>query len=97
MYRHGDGISIGIDCGIQAGTTNSILISTGGRTSCNQSNSLQIWDYKLLDKTNGLIPDERLSSNIARADEIPKFTDNGDGTMTITANGSTYKVAIVTE
>ena len=29
--------------------------------------------------------------------DIPTFTDNGDGTMTITSNGSTFKVAIVTE
>lgn len=27
--------------------------------------------------------------------DIPTFTDNGDGTMTITANGSTYKVSII--
>ena len=37
------------------------------------------------------------SGKIALISDIPTFTDNGDGTMTITANGSTYKVAIVTE
>lgn len=34
---------------------------------------------------------------LATTNDIPTFTDNGDGTMTITANGSTYKVAIVTD
>ena len=37
------------------------------------------------------------SGTFALISDIPTFTDNGDGTMTITANGTTYKVAIVTE
>ena len=37
------------------------------------------------------------TGTIALTSDIPTFTDNGDGTMTITANGTTYKVAIVTE
>ena len=37
------------------------------------------------------------AGTFALLSDIPTFTDNGDGTMTITANGSTYKVAIVTE
>lgn len=36
------------------------------------------------------------SGKIALTSDIPTFTDNGDGTMTITTNGTTYKVAIIT-
>lgn len=35
------------------------------------------------------------TATLALTSDIPTFTDNGDGTMTITANGSTYKVAII--
>lgn len=42
--------------------------------------------YQLLDGTTGLIPDARLSSNIARTTNIPTV---GDGTITFTQGGVT--------
>lgn len=65
----GDGISIGVDSQIQADATNSILISTGGKTTLSTPNTFQVWDYPILDKTTGIINDDRISSNIARAND----------------------------
>lgn len=42
-----------------------------GQGTNNTSDTFQAWSYKLLDKTTGLIPDERLSNNIAKTSDIP--------------------------
>ena len=83
-------IAIGVDANT-SGYRNSILLSTTGKVSVASSNTFQVENYPMLDLTTGNIYQERISQY------IPTFTDNGDGTMTITANGSTFKVAIVTE
>ena len=54
-----------------AQNTNSIQLGTGNNAT---SNSLQVMSYKLLDTSTGLIPDARISSNIARTTDIPTIT-----------------------
>ena len=49
--------------------TTTYAIQLGGGTNTT-SNTMQVWNYPLLDKTTGLIPDARLSSNIARTSQI---------------------------
>lgn len=68
-------------------TTGSASFTYGvGRVTLQQPSGVGYYQFPLT-KTG----------TIALISDIPTFTDNGDGTMTITANGSTYKVAIVTE
>ena len=94
--------SVSLGYNAAATTTNCIAIGSDsitnyinsiqlGKGSTKGINTFQVWDYPLLDKTTGLIPLERISQY------IPTITDNGDGTLSITTGGSTYKVAIVTE
>lgn len=73
-----DGISIGVDSKIQASATNSILISTGGYTALSTPNTFQVWNYPILDKTTGIINDDRISSNIARANEATNIIIDGN-------------------
>lgn len=56
-----DSISIGVNSTIPLGATNSILISTGGKTTLSTPNTFQVWNYPILDKTTGLIPSDRMS------------------------------------
>lgn len=73
-----DSISIGADSFIHEGTTNSILISTGGSTILTTPNTFQVWDYPILDKTTGTINDDRISSNIARANNATNIMVDGN-------------------
>ena len=50
---------------------NSIQLGQGFNR---ESNSFQVWEHQLLDNNTGLIPDERLSNNIARTVDIPTYT-----------------------
>lgn len=89
-YNNGS-ISIGSDAityglsAIQIGTgTNNTdySLQVGFRDMNNISNSL---NYQLLDGTTGLIPDARISSNIARSADVPTDTSdltNGAGYIT---------------
>ena len=54
-----------------AQNTNAIQLGTGNNAS---SNTFQVGSYRLLDTSTGLIPDARLSSNIARITDIPTIT-----------------------
>lgn len=54
-------IAIGVDT-VTLAQSNSILLGTGGKTNVASSNTFQVWDYPLLDKTTGKIPQERLPS-----------------------------------
>lgn len=53
--------------------TNSIQLGEGTNET---SNTLQVWNYPLLNKVTGLIPDARISSNIARTSQIPTVPTN---------------------
>ena len=60
-------------------------------------------NYQLLDGTTGLIPDARLSSNIARTSDIPTVNDatltiqkNGTDVQTFTANASSNVTCNIT-
>lgn len=64
-------------------TIYAIQLGEGENTT---SNTMQVWNYPLLDKTTGLIPDARLSSNIARTSQIPTVNN---ATITITQGGVT--------
>ena len=61
-------IALGDQAKMSNGVTNAIQIGQGTNDT---SNTFQVWSYKLLDKTTGLIPDERLSNNIAKTSAIP--------------------------
>ena len=88
----GAGISIGYQCdtvgfdsiaiGYGASSTESKAIQIGdGRNTT--ANSFQVATYQLLDTTTGLIPDARISTNIARTSQIPTaISDLTDDTAT---------------
>ncbi len=71
-YNTNNSIAIGYQASISESgnntTTYAIQLGEGTNTT---SNTMQVWNYSLLDKTTGLIPDARLSSNIARTSQIP--------------------------
>lgn len=80
------GIAIG---GFVDGAVNSIQIGHGTNSTVN---SLQIGfgvnnNYKLLDGTTGLIPDARISTNIARSSNIPTIDQTYDGTSANAQSG----------
>ena len=64
------GIAIG--AGAYANSNNAIQIGTGTNDT---ENSLQVDNYTLLDLSTGLIPDERLSNNIAKTTDIPDISN----------------------
>lgn len=64
--------SVALGLTANAFAQNSIQIGSGANST---ENTLQVRSYTLLDTTTGLIPDERISSNIARSSDIPTFTD----------------------
>ena len=66
--KGGNSIAVGVNAEVNSGKTYSIQIGTGTNE---YSNLLQVWNYPLLSKTTGLIPDDRISSNIARTSQIP--------------------------
>lgn len=61
-----DSLGIGRDCNVSG--DNSIQLGNG---TLIDDNIFQVWNYPLLDYQDGLIPDARLSSNIARTSQIP--------------------------
>ena len=60
-----DSLGIGRDCNVAG--DNSIQLGYGTLIS---DNTFQVWNYPLLDYQYGLIPDARLSSNIARTSQL---------------------------
>lgn len=64
-YQSGANGDYAICIGEQSGATNDHAIQIGYGTN-NTANTLQIESYTLLNTSTGLIPDARLSSNIAR-------------------------------
>lgn len=56
-----------------ASADNSIQIGSGTNST---TDSLQVGSYQLLDTSTGLIPDARLSTNIARTSQIPTVPTN---------------------
>lgn len=84
-------LSVGI--GYEAAATGASAIQLGNGTNTTD-NTLQVGNYTLLNTSTGLIPDGRLSSNIARTSQIPTATsdltnDSGFITNVITALGYT--------
>ena len=59
---------------------NSIQLGEGFNTT---PNSFQVWEHQLLDNNTGLIPDERISTNIARLSDIPQ--SGGEVEINVTA------------
>lgn len=71
-----------IALGYQATATANYAIQIGNGDN-SDANTLQIGNYTLLDTSTGLIPDARLSSNIARTSQIPTaISDLTDDTAT---------------
>lgn len=81
----GTGIALGSNS--LASGADSIALGTGaeatareayqiGEGTNNNANTLQVGSRQLLDITTGLIPDARLSSNIARTSQIPTVPTN---------------------
>lgn len=64
--------SVALGLTANAFAQNSIQIGSGANST---ENTLQVRSYTLLDTSTGLIPDERISSNIARSSDIPDVTD----------------------
>ena len=80
--------SIGYGARIGGSTPDAIQIGNGTNSN---SKTLSVGfyntgNYELLDGTTGLIPDARISSNIARASAIPTVNN---ATLTITQGGNT--------
>ena len=68
-------VSIGYNARIGAATSNAIQIGYGtNATASSLAIGFNNTNYQLLDGTTGLIPDARLSSNIARTSQIPSFS-----------------------
>ena len=63
--------TIAIGKGAKATAAGAIAIGTGSENSA--SYTFQVSSYKLLDLSDGLIPDARISTNIARSSDIPTF------------------------
>ena len=82
-------IAIGVDA-----TASEISAIQLGKGTNNAANTLSVGfananhNYQLLDGSTGLIPDARLSSNIARTSAIPTVNN---ATLTIQKNGTTVK------
>ena len=85
-----DNIAVGRDTYIDSDASSSVAIGNGasvtgeGNTIANSiqlgsgtnstANSLQVGSYELLDTSTGLIPDARISTNIARTSALPSIT-----------------------
>ena len=83
-------VAIGYNAKTATNTTRNIQIGEG---ICSESNKLYIGfgstlgNYELLDGTTGLIPDARISTNIARTSAIPVIDQTYDGTSTNAQSG----------
>lgn len=64
-------IAIGKDA--KATASGAIALGTGAENST--ANTFQVKTYELLDLSTGLIPDARISSNIARTTDIPSLSN----------------------
>lgn len=71
-------IGIGNVASVDTGVTNAIQLGTGTNSTSNSFNVgfRNVDNYMLLDGTTGLIPDARLSTNIARTSDIPTVPTN---------------------
>lgn len=67
-YAINDKNSIAIGESAHANGKNIIQLGTGNNTS---NNTFQVASYQLLDTSTGLIPDVRISTNIARITDLP--------------------------
>ena len=63
--------AIAIGSGAEANAQDAIAIKGINNTA----NTFQIYTYNMLDMSTGLIPDARISSNIARTADIPSLTN----------------------
>lgn len=77
-------IAIGKDA--KATASGAIALGTGSEN--NTASSFQVGSYQLLDLTTGLIPDARISSNIARTSDIPSLTNYVTTNTAQTISGS---------
>lgn len=86
-------VAVGQNC--KANANFSVVIGEGAE--CNNDYVFQVGHFPLMDMYTGRIYPNRIAeaSTLALTSDIPTFTDNGDGTLNITTNGSTYKVAII--
>lgn len=96
-YAINDKNAIAIGESAHANGKNVIQLGTGNNTS---NNTFQVASYQLLDTSTGLIPDARISTNIARTADIPTVNDatltiqkNGTNVATFTANASSAVTA----
>ena len=74
--------TVAIGSGAEANANDAYVIKGINNTA----NTFQVGSYTMLDTSTGLIPDGRISSNIARITDIPTV---GDGTITFTQGGVT--------
>ena len=78
-----DQYSLAIGYQAKASGANTIQIGYGSNTT---ANTLKIGNYSLLNTSTGLIPDDRISTNIARTSAIPTVNN---ATLTIQKNSTT--------
>lgn len=85
--------AIGYASGVAAGSNSSIQIGYGTNLTANTfnvgfyNNSNTHYNWQLLDGTTGLIPDARISTNIARSTDIPTTDQTFDGTSANAQSG----------
>lgn len=91
--------AIAIGSGAEANAQDAIAIKGINNTA----NTFQVYTYNMLDMATGLIPDARISTNIARTSAIPTVNDatltiqkNGTDIETFTANASSNVTCNIT-
>ena len=82
--------AIAIGSGAEATAQDAIAIKGVNNTA----NTFQVYTYNMLDMATGLIPDARISTNIARASDIPTNYVTTDTAQTITGTKTFHNCAI---
>ena len=85
--------AIAIGSGAEATAQDAIAIKGINNTA----NTFQVYTYNMLDMSTGLIPDARISTNIARTSAIPTVDQTYDGTSTNAQSGVAVASAVATE
>lgn len=85
--------AIAIGSGAEANAQDAIAIKGINNTA----NTFQVYTYNMLDMSTGLIPDARISTNIARSSDIPTVDQTYSGSSTNAQSGVAVASAISTE
>ncbi len=82
--------AIAIGSGAEATAQDAIAIKGVNNTA----NTFQVYTYNMLDMSTGLIPDARISTNIARTSAIPTVDQTYDGTSSNAQSGTAVASAV---